>query len=228
MENHIWSNAWESLFKTTAWGKWPGEPLIRFVAKNFFYVEDRSMVRILELGCGPGPNLWFLAREGFSFTGIEGSPHAVSQARARLHEECPGWESRGALKVGDVTTMDFGEQVFDAVIDNECVYCMSFDKSRAIYAKAKKSLKSGGKIFVRTFATGSWGDETGIRVGHNAWICAEGPCAKKGPSRFTDLHEIPVLLEGFENLTIDQLTWTQNERKNEIKEWIITGTKFAS
>jgi len=67
-----WDQVWESVFKQQEWGKYPGESLIKFVARNF-YKNDRKRVSLLEIGCGPGANIWFMAREGFNVTGIDGS-----------------------------------------------------------------------------------------------------------------------------------------------------------
>lgn len=220
----MWNNVWEEVFSSQAWVKYPAEPLIRFVARNF-YARDRAAVRILELGCGPGANLWFLAREGFSFLGVEGSASAVHQAQARLDAECPGWRSRGNIEVADITKINYGENFFDAIIDNECVYCMPFDQSCEIYAKARAALKPGGKIFVRTFSTDTWGFQTGREIHDNMFECDEGPLAKKGASRFTLKEHIPTLLNGFQDLVIEKTTTTQMNEEKAVSEWLIEGTK---
>jgi 2-polyprenyl-3-methyl-5-hydroxy-6-metoxy-1,4-benzoquinol methylase len=100
----MWHQVWEQVFLSQAWGKYPSEDLIRFVARNFYKSEDRSRVKILEVGCGPGANLWFFAREGFSFSGVDGSAAAIEQATARLDAEVLGWRERGSLHVGDIET----------------------------------------------------------------------------------------------------------------------------
>src|SRR5262249_34275510 len=107
----VWDPVWERTFASRAWGKYPSEPLIRFVARNFYDAADRAQVRICELGCGPGPNLWYAAREGFSVFGIDGSETAIRQARERLDAECPGW--KGELRVGDFRTLPFADNSFD-------------------------------------------------------------------------------------------------------------------
>src|SRR5438105_645758 len=86
-----WDPVWEDIFKSQPWGRYPGEDLIRFVARNFYKAPSRSSVRILEVGCGPGANLWYMAREGFSVFGIDGAPTALELARLRLDREVPGW-----------------------------------------------------------------------------------------------------------------------------------------
>lgn len=225
MSKHtMWNTVWEEIFSSQAWGKYPAEPLIRFVAKNF-YTKDRGSVRFLELGCGPGANLWFLAREGFSFKGIDGSESAVQQATTRLDAECPGWRSRGEVVVGDIATNNFGEQAFDAVIDNECVYCMPLEKSCEIYSRARTALRPGGKLFVRTFATETWGFNTGEKIGDFTFECDQGPLAKKGVSRFTTKNQISMLLRGYKNISIEKTITTHLDGEKMVAEWIIEAEK---
>ena len=87
-----WNPIWERVFSSQPWGKYPGEDLIRFVARNFYAAPDRAAVRVLEVGSGTGANLWFLAREGFAAFGVEGSPTAARQSLDRLGAECAGWD----------------------------------------------------------------------------------------------------------------------------------------
>ncbi|MBR1383475.1 MAG: hypothetical protein IJ555_06660 [Ruminococcus sp.] len=45
---------WEKVHQERDWGKYPAESTIRFVARNFYSVPDRSRVKILDFGCGGG------------------------------------------------------------------------------------------------------------------------------------------------------------------------------
>lgn len=218
----MWDPVWEDIFASREWGKYPSEDLIRFVARNFYQAADRSSVRLLEVGCGPGANLWYLAREGFSFAGIDGSRTAIDKAASRLDAECPGWRARGELKVGDIASLPYDPASFDGVIDNEALYCNSFDVTCDIYVDIARVLKAGGRQYSRTFATGSWGDGTGEPIGHRAWRCTEGPLAGKGVSRFTAEEDIPVLLAPFELDTLEMLSWTVDSRRQQVREWVIT------
>ena len=214
---------WEDVFNSREWGKYPAEDLIRFIARNFYSSLNREEVKILEVGCGPGPNLWYLAKEGFQVFGVDGSASAIQKAQARLNLECPGW--KGNLSIGDILNLNFEDNHFDAVIDNEAIYANSFEDSVKIYREIFRVVKPGGKLFSRTFAKGSFGDGTGTPKGHNAFLASEGPLAAKGVSRFTEFSEIPNLLGYFEVKEIELLTRTVENRTQEIKEWIIIGEK---
>jgi SAM-dependent methyltransferase len=218
-----WDPVWEKVFNSQNWGKYPAEDFIRFIASNFYKVSDRKKVRILEVGCGPGANLWFMAREGFSVYGIDGSEHAIHSAHERLDFECPGWN--GELVVGDMVELPFDEDFFDAVVDNEAVYCNSFNESRLIYQEMARVCRGGGELFSRTFGIGCWGDKTGQSVGHNAWIVAEGPMEGKGYTRFTDVSEVVELIHPFTLEAIEILSRTVGNRAHQITELLIIGEK---
>lgn len=220
-----WDPVWEQVFRSQAWGKYPAEELIRFVARNFYKASNRKDVRILEVGCGPGANLWYLAREGFGFSGIDGSETAIQQAAARLDAECPGWQEYGELRVGDITKLPFETNTFDAVIDNEAISCNQYEPSKQIYSEMARVLKSKGKLFSRTFSKGSWGDATGESVGRGAWKCGEGPLAGKGVVRFTAESEISDLVKDLKLTNVEKLSWTVENQAHSISEWIIYADK---
>lgn len=221
-----WDPVWEAVFSSREWGKYPSEELIRFIAKRFYSVpmEDRRDLRVLEIGCGPGANLWYCAREGLAVYGVDGSKSAIKQAQARLNDEVSGWE--GKLSIGDISSLDYPSDYFDAVIDIEAVYCNSFDSSQKIYGEAARVLKKGGVIFVRTFADGSYGDGSGEQIADDTWLCSDGPAAGKGYVRFTKFERIPELLGPAFNITsAELLSMTCDDRTNIIKEWIVCGEK---
>src|SRR5450759_3956496 len=108
---------WERVFATRPWGSYPPEELVRFIARNFRAVPVKSGVRVLEIGCGPGPNIWYLVREGFTVAGIDGSPTAIRQAEGRLVAEgLPHKMPLVDLKVGDFASLPWANEMFDAVV----------------------------------------------------------------------------------------------------------------
>jgi SAM-dependent methyltransferase len=219
----VWDPIWEEVFMNKEWGRYPSEDLIRFVARNFYKCHPRDEVRFLEVGCGPGANLWYLAREGFNVFGLDGSKKAIELAEKRLSNEYPDW--KGKLKVGDIKNLPFEGDFFDAIIDNEAIYANSFDDSILIYKDISRVLKKGGKLYSRTFAKGSWGDETGKNVGKNAWNVSEGPTYNNGYSRFTSLEDLEILLSDFHILEAELITRSYENRQKKVKEWMIIAEK---
>jgi SAM-dependent methyltransferase len=221
-----WDPSWETTFSSSEWGKYPSEDVVRFVAQRFYQSPDRKAVRILELGSGPGANLWFSAREGFTTYGIDGSQVAVSLAKNRLDIEVPGWS--GEVVVGDISSLPYPANTFDAVIDNEAIYANSWDSSKLIYAEAYRVLRLNGWLYSKTFASGCIGDGTGQSSGYNGWYADRGPLAGKGLSRFTLIDDVPQLLERFKITNLEQVTRTAENRTQMIKEWIIIAQKVSS
>ncbi|MGG4497725.1 class I SAM-dependent methyltransferase [Brevibacillus reuszeri] len=218
-----WDSKWEEIFKQQDWGKYPGEDVIRFVARNFYSADVRSEIKILEVGCGTGANLWYMANEGFSIYGIDGSETAIKIANKRLNDDLRAWN--GELMVGDINNLPYPEGFFDAVIDVCAVCCNSYENAKVIYDEMARVTKKGGKMFSRTFATGSWGEGTGEKVGHNAYLVTEGPLANIGFNRFTDYSEIYHLIQGFQISDVELHSRTFDNLKREFKEWVIVGEK---
>jgi SAM-dependent methyltransferase len=215
---------WDEIFKKRSWGKYPPIPLVRFVARNFFAVPDRRSVRILELGSGPGANLWFMAREGFCVYGIDGSPAACEIASQRLRDE--KLDNRvGRIVVGDYFDQldQFADDYFDAIIDVESLCCNPFERTRQIIARAFSKLNSGGRMFSIAFADGTWGLE-GENVDHHALYPVEGPLAGEGFNRFTTREDIEELYKcaSLANLERQELLF---ENGHKVCEWLIETQK---
>src|SRR5262245_57036654 len=81
---------WDPVWENTVYGqgrhlnRYPHHAVVSFVFRQFGQAPDRRSVRICELGCGAGNNVWFAAREGFTVAGIDGSASAIEHARQRL------------------------------------------------------------------------------------------------------------------------------------------------
>ena len=118
---------WDDKFSSREWGRYPPEDLVRFVGRNF-KVADRSEITVLEVGCGPGANVWFLHREGYRVAGIDGSPAAIDKARIRIEAENEQLNRLNPdLRVGNFSSLPWAEQSFDLVIDIFSIYANTID-----------------------------------------------------------------------------------------------------
>jgi hypothetical protein len=220
----MYDAVWESIFSSRAWGRYPGEDLIRFVAREAFPAQDRASLKALEVGCGPGANLWFLANEGIPFDAIDGSPSAVAQAKARLDQEKPGW--KGRIATGNFCRLPDDFRDYNFVLDSEAIYCNDFDESAKLIADIQERLVAGGAFWSRTFAPGTWGVESGKRVGRDYWLASEGPLAGKGPVRLTPLQSVAELYgAGWASIEIGEIARHDGNPQQLVREWIIVARK---
>jgi SAM-dependent methyltransferase len=214
---------WESIFSSRSWGRYPGEDLIRFVAREAFS-SDRAKLKALELGCGPGANLWFLANEGIVFDAIEGSASAVLQAKARLDKEKPGW--KGRIETGNFCRLPKDFQDYNFILDSEAIYCNDFEESAQLIGELHQRLLPGGAFWSRTFAPGTWGVDSGERIGRDYWIASDGPLAGKGPVRLTPLESVPELYgAAWASIEVGEITRHDGNPRQLVREWIIVARK---
>jgi SAM-dependent methyltransferase len=219
----MWNEGWDKLFSRCEWGKFPSEDLVRFVARNF-YARERATVSFLEIGCGPGANLRFLAGEGFEVHGLDGSAVALERAGQRLE--------RDGLKVnlhqGDAMNLPFPDGTFDCVVDIECIYANDLPDSAQIIAEAWRVLKPGGWLFSKTFATGMTGEGSGeTKPGEpNTYLRMEGPLhSEYGIIRLTSEEEIGRLYGRFPERHVDYVLRSDRNQGVVFKEWLIACKK---
>ena len=138
-----WDSKWEEVFKSQEWGKYPPEELIRFIARNYYKTPLRKNIRILDLGCGTGAASWFIAREGFSVYGIDGSKTAIDIVKERFDNE----NLIGEFKVGDFIKIEYPSNFFDCVVDISSLQHNNIGNLKIILSEIHRVLKPNGKLF---------------------------------------------------------------------------------
>lgn len=217
-----WNPVWDDVFSSQEWGKYPSENLIQFVARNF-YKKVRKEIRILEVGCGTGANLWYIAREGFNAYGVDGSNVAIDIAKKRMKDETLS----ANLQVGDIVSLPFEDDFFDAVIDNECIYCNNLDNSHKILAEIARVMKTDAKLYSRTFSDEMFIGENPKQEGEMEYSDIKaGPLSGKGFVRLSSQDSINDLYG--KHLSIESLDFLEYSSYNQeflVKEWIVIGKK---
>jgi SAM-dependent methyltransferase len=148
------SPSWDPVWEKEIYGegrhlnRWPFDIVVSFVFRHFPRDKPRRQVRILEIGCGSGNNLWFAAREGFAVAGIDGSPTAVEYARRRFREE----GLTADLRVGDFTELPFGDDSFDLTVDRGAITCCGRTAATRAVAEVRRVLAAGGKFLFNPYS----------------------------------------------------------------------------
>jgi SAM-dependent methyltransferase len=143
----FYENSYESSgFK--AQRRYPNEELMRFIGRTYASIpmSDRKEIRILEVGCGSGGNLWSLAREGFDAYGIDLSAAGIDIC----HEMLASWGVMATLHVGDMSNLPYESGYFDAVVDVFSSYCLPEKDFMRYLNEIERVLKPGGKYFSYT------------------------------------------------------------------------------
>ncbi|MFW9995579.1 MAG: class I SAM-dependent methyltransferase [Candidatus Odinarchaeota archaeon] len=214
---------WEQIHGQRTWGHYPNEELVRFIGRNLFKLsyEERKNVKILEVGCGQGANIWFLAKEGFTTHGIDVSTSAVTKAEKFLAET---HGVKAFLEVADLRDLPYESGVFDVVIDNATIQHVSFLDHEKAYKEIYRVLKPGKKFWCFHIAKGSWGYGTGNMVDSETFDnLTAGPLAGTGTTCMLTAEDITGLLNkaGIRITSLEKHLRTFNNQENELIHWII-------
>lgn len=202
-----WDPTWEQVFRRQEWGKYPPEELVRFTARNFYKTPDRAAVRMLDIGCGTGAATWFLAREGFSASGIDGSETAIDIARKRFEQE----NLKADFMVGDFLRLPYPDASFDCVVDVVALQHNRPEKIAETLREVRRILKPGGRVFSMMLS-----GRTRRREDLNA-------IKDKGFVHVFERDEIDRLFAEFRGVTVE--TVERTDRGNLIAHFIVTAEK---
>lgn len=213
---------WDSIFASRAWGQYPPEELIRFVARTYRDGEARRSLRALEIGCGPGPNLWYLAREGFQVAGIDGSSHAIDTAHRRLEAELGAAAKSADLKVGNFTTLPWGDEMFDVVLDIEALSANPRAVIVATIAEVRRVMKPGAWFFSKMFGPETTDIGTGeLLEDGTTRNPTEGPLAGVGVIHAATREDVHALFADFSELKLDWVHRSDAGGQYAVFEWLI-------
>jgi SAM-dependent methyltransferase len=117
--------------------------------------------RALDLGCGTGTNVVYLAQHGWSPTGIDFVPRAIAAARKRAQQARVGAD----LRLGDVTRLAELDLPgpFDLLLDLGCYHSLA-QAQRGDYARGAAYVARPGATFLLfAFAAGGRAMPTATR-----------------------------------------------------------------
>jgi SAM-dependent methyltransferase len=109
--------------------------------------------RALDLGCGTGTNVRYLADHGWEACGVEADVRAYDAARERVADL-----DRATVFLGDVTRLDRVpvEGLFDLVLDVGCYHSIPARHRNAYAHGVASRTNEGGHLFVWAFARRGW------------------------------------------------------------------------
>jgi ubiquinone/menaquinone biosynthesis C-methylase UbiE len=96
---------------------------------------------VLDLGCGLGSEVGFLAEQGLSCVGVDLSTAALRRAASR-HGEVEFINA-------DVLRLPFGPESFDVLLDRGCFHYLKIEERTGYAQEAGRVLRPGGRLLLR-------------------------------------------------------------------------------
>jgi len=208
---------------------YPNEELLRFIGSSFFNIDKnkRKKIKILELGCGSGANLWMIAKENFDAYGIDNSKTSLKLCSKMLNK----WECNAKIKLADMLELPYPDRFFDAVFDVLSIIHIPFSKHRILYSEVKRVLKPKGVFFSYQFGEKSFSFKHGWgkKVEKFTIDRINNPNAPYAGNRylcFPSEKAVHSLLNkaGFQSVSIENVQKTYQNRKVEMQYLSIKAT----
>lgn len=166
---------WDEIYEAgSQLNRYPFSSIVTFLYRHAQRDRPRADVRILEIGCGAGNNLWFAAREGFSVTGLDGSAAAIEFARSRFSDEGLG----GSFVQGDFTALPFKDNSFDIVLERGAISMAPRTAARKAVDEAARVLRPGGLMYAEIYSDRA--TTRGRKGEHGLLLDTEGPYGGNG------------------------------------------------
>ncbi len=149
----LWEDSFDEQIAAGAYNTAPVEALIRNVAYYLRARPEQKNLHFVEMGCGAGPNLLWLAQKGMKVSGVDIATNALELARRTLQKA--GYADRvGQLTECSVTKTPFDDGSLDGVLES-CVYQhLDLDSRRQAFAEVGRVLKKGGLFVGNMLADG--------------------------------------------------------------------------
>ncbi|MBW1599257.1 class I SAM-dependent methyltransferase [Streptomyces sp. JJ38] len=103
---------------------------------------------VLDIGCGTGEIVIYLASEGFSVTGLDAVPEAIQQAKERAAER----GVTATFAVADATDLSAYADRFDTVVDSGLFHVLDAEQRRKYATTLHAACRPGGRVFVLAFS----------------------------------------------------------------------------
>lgn len=189
-------------------------------------LKARDRARVLDLGCGLGRHLLWLASEGFAACGCDVSSTAVAACRDALKAS----GLRAGVIRAEMAALPFKTNGFDAVIAWDVVFHSTVRGILATVQDVRSCLRQGG-LFLLTFNSVESSDRLkarhavatgeGEELEPETYVVPSDPLDKALPHHYVTEREIRTrLLAGFDILSMQKYGHEFAEHRT-VKWWVL-------
>jgi len=205
---------WDRIFQDGVLCDKPDEIIVE-LSRLF---KEKDVKSILEIGCGDGVNLTFLAQEGFKVDGCDISEEGLKLCRKKLDQNDI---TNVELKQLDFKQLDYKPESHDAIICHKVLEHGYREEIFRVINSLKKILKPKGIIHICSLSTKSEIYKTGKEIGEQTRINIDLSDGEL-PHHFLTKQDLENLFSDFSILKQDTITlFTECHKKKVLLEHII-------
>jgi SAM-dependent methyltransferase len=202
--------------------KYPAEVVVRFTFAHVTAPTGAYTPVVLDLGCGGGRHMVFLACEGYRTVGVDFSQPALDAAREMLRKE----GVTADLRLANAKNIPFSDGVFDAAIAYGSLYYLKWADMRQAVKEVYRVLKPGGSCLIFTRADMDYRCGKGIKLDERSYLLNTPETNEAGMVNcFLRADDIPPLLEDFGAFTLERYEFTEGNGSVLNSDWAITAAK---
>lgn len=199
----MYSEKWSDLHSQNRYQpKYPSDTLVSFVFRNF-----KRGGRILDLGCGAGRHVLFLAQNGFETCGIDYSQNGINVTSERLKE----FGLKADLKVGSVDKINYPASSFDGLICFGVLYYNDIETIENASKEIHRVLKDDAIAYIIIRSTEDYRYVNNKKLSKYVALIDENDNDKAANSEngmqmyFFDKDEVKRVFACFENIEINRI-----------------------
>jgi ubiquinone/menaquinone biosynthesis C-methylase UbiE len=192
----------------------PDELVVNFIK----LLKKRKAGKILDLGCGAGRHIAYIAAQGFEVYGLDVSETGLKKTRERLKKR----NLEAFLVKCDMKLLPFMDSCFSAMICLNTIYHQRRDEIQQTISEVHRTLNKNGLLLANFHSKRSHRYRCGIKVEENTFMDQDGP--EKGVlHHFVDENELKLF---FKNFRIVKKRLNERKVKNYLQSrWEILAEK---
>ncbi|MCL2216613.1 MAG: class I SAM-dependent methyltransferase [Defluviitaleaceae bacterium] len=199
--------------------KYPAESIVQFVFRNF---KRDNTEKVLDLGCGAGRHVVFLASEGIGegLYGTDISKEGIAYSNLLLEQK----GLKASLSVAPSNNLPYEDNFFDGIICFGVLCYMDITDVKKSVEEINRTLKPGGKGFVMVRSVEDYRFGQGEEIEKNTFRLStdtlDGQVSASAESgmvmTFFTKEELLTLFNAFKNVRIDEsiVTTDNGEYRN--------------
>lgn len=204
---------WEKLHEQSRFRpKYPSEEIVQFTFRNF---KRDGKEKVLDLGCGAGRHIYFMANEGIDVYGCDISREGINYTRELLKRN----NLSASLNVASIDKLPYEDNFFHGLISYGVLYYCKIEQIKKAISEIYRVLKQGGKGLIIVRNTNDYRFKSGEEIEKNTFMINEDDSTKCAFNEngmvmhFFDRNEIIELFSNFTKVSIDEIIHTHDNGK---------------